>query len=206
MGRSWDRVSLCTRPSAPCLRPSSRKTELCCDPSHNRPYFGVMPCVQVGGRGLYVVQGSHTDWKNFYQSGKSQGILCRLEKSGKFGQNTGKGREISIFCVIFNWTVFVKMDQVFRPTWWVSWVVIQFGESWYPAACTCSTSTDSILGLLLTSYTILFGLDGHERTILRWKGLTRPWSISHRSKGTRQVRDWVVSPLSLWASCGLGTN
>ena len=45
-------------------------------------------------------QGSHTDWKTwkngetFFQSGKSQGILCRLEKSGKFGQNTGKVREI----------------------------------------------------------------------------------------------------------------
>ena len=33
-------------------------------------------------------------WTNFFQSGKSQGILCRLEKSGKFGQNTGKVREI----------------------------------------------------------------------------------------------------------------
>ena len=29
-----------------------------------------------------------------FQSGKSQGILHRLEKSGKFGQNTGKVREI----------------------------------------------------------------------------------------------------------------
>ena len=35
--------------------------------------------------------GSHMDWKNgvtFFQSGKSQEILKRLEKSGNFTQNT----------------------------------------------------------------------------------------------------------------------
>ena len=43
----------------------------------------------------FTMQGSHTDWKT-WKNGKtfsSQGILCRLEKSGKFGQNTGKVRE-----------------------------------------------------------------------------------------------------------------
>ena len=29
-------------------------------------------------------------WENFFQSGKSQGILNRLEKSGNFTQHTGK--------------------------------------------------------------------------------------------------------------------
>ena len=29
-------------------------------------------------------------WEGIFQSGKSQGILSRLEKSGNFGQNTGK--------------------------------------------------------------------------------------------------------------------
>ena len=36
-------------------------------------------------------------------------------------------------------------------------VVIQFEESWCPTACTSSPSTDSILGLLLTPYTIWVG-------------------------------------------------
>ena len=93
--------------------------------------------------------------REFCADWKSQGNLDKiLEKAGKF----------LFFVVIFNWTVFVKMDQVFRPTWWVSWVVIQFGESWYPAACTCSTSTDSILGLLLTSYTIWVGWPWEDHT------------------------------------------
>ena len=29
-------------------------------------------------------------WESIFQSGKSQGILSRLEKSGNFAQNTGK--------------------------------------------------------------------------------------------------------------------
>ena len=43
-----------------------------------------------------VHQSSHRDWKTgengraFYQTGKSEGILFRLEKSGNFTQNTGK--------------------------------------------------------------------------------------------------------------------
>ena len=32
-------------------------------------------------------------WEGIFQSGKSQGILNRLEKSGKITQNTGKLRE-----------------------------------------------------------------------------------------------------------------
>ena len=31
-------------------------------------------------------------WEGIFQSGKSQGILNRLEKSGNFTQNTGKLR------------------------------------------------------------------------------------------------------------------
>ena len=43
------------------------------------------------------IQGSHTDWKTWKngQTFSSQGNLDKiLEKSGKFGQNTGKVREI----------------------------------------------------------------------------------------------------------------
>ena len=43
-------------------------------------------------------QGSHSDWKT-WENGKafsSQGILNRLEKSGKITQNTGKLREFEI--------------------------------------------------------------------------------------------------------------
>ena len=103
------------------------------------------------------VQGSHTDWKTWkngetFQSGKSQGILCRLEKSGKF-------REFLFFVLFLIELYLLKWIKfsVFRPTWWMSSVVIQFGESCCPTACTCSPSTDSILGLLLTSYTIWVG-------------------------------------------------
>ena len=35
-------------------------------------------------------------WEGIFQSGKSQGILNRLEKSGKITQNTGKLREFAI--------------------------------------------------------------------------------------------------------------
>ena len=54
-------------------------------------------------------------WEGIFQSGKSQGILNRLEKSGKITQNTGKLREFEIniiwyfyllFLVIFKWTVY----------------------------------------------------------------------------------------------------
>ena len=47
-------------------------------------------------------QGSHWDWKTwengkaFSSQGKGQGILNRLEKSGKIIQNTGKLREFEI--------------------------------------------------------------------------------------------------------------
>ena len=39
-------------------------------------------------------------WEGIFQSGKSQGILTRLEKSGKIIQNTGKLREFqtNIIC------------------------------------------------------------------------------------------------------------
>ena len=87
-----------------------------------------------------------------FRSGKSWGILHRLEKSGKFRQ--------FLFFVYFLIELHLLKSikfSVFRPTWWVSSVVIQFGESWCPTACTYSPSTDSILGLLLTSYTIWVG-------------------------------------------------
>ena len=34
--------------------------------------------------------GKPGKWDTIFQSGKSQGILIRLEKSGNFTQNTGK--------------------------------------------------------------------------------------------------------------------
>ena len=55
---------------------------------------------------LRVKSGCHSsnmDWKNwknenFFQSGKSEGILNRLEKSGNFAQNTGKMRDFYPKC------------------------------------------------------------------------------------------------------------
>ena len=35
-------------------------------------------------------------WEGVFQSGKSEGILNRLEKSGKITQNTGKMRKFQI--------------------------------------------------------------------------------------------------------------
>ena len=50
------------------------------------------------GQNISGIQGSHSDWKT-WKNGKafsSQGILNRLEKSGKITQNTGKLREFEI--------------------------------------------------------------------------------------------------------------
>ena len=38
--------------------------------------------------------GKPGKWENFFQLGKSQGLLNRLEKSGNITQNTGKVIEI----------------------------------------------------------------------------------------------------------------
>ena len=60
-------------------------------------------------------------WEGIFQSGKSQGILNRLEKSGKITQNTGKLREFQIniiwyfyklFLVIFKWTVYCLLKWI----------------------------------------------------------------------------------------------
>ena len=40
-------------------------------------------------------------WEGIFQSGKSRGILSRLEKSGNFAQNTGKTGNLNkknVFC------------------------------------------------------------------------------------------------------------
>ena len=55
-------------------------------------------------------------WESIFQSGKSQGILNRLEKSGKITQNTGILREfLKNFICFFgiNYVLFAKMDEVF---------------------------------------------------------------------------------------------
>ena len=35
-------------------------------------------------------------WEGIFQSGKSPGILSKLEKSGNFTQNTGKSEKIAL--------------------------------------------------------------------------------------------------------------
>ena len=58
-------------------------------------------------------------WKGIFQSGKSRGILNRLEKSGKITQNTGKLREFEINIIDIlsdikmNCVLFAKMGKVF---------------------------------------------------------------------------------------------
>ena len=59
----------------------------------------------VGGRGrVPTLTGKPGKMGRHFQSGKSQGILNRLEKSGKITQNTGKVREFqaNIICYFFN--------------------------------------------------------------------------------------------------------
>ena len=56
-------------------------------------------------------------WEGIFQSGKSQGILNRLEKSGKTTPNTGKLREfqkkiICYFSMIFKWTVYYLLKWI----------------------------------------------------------------------------------------------
>ena len=95
---------------------------------------------------LFPVREFCADWKS-------------LGNLDKILENSGKFREFLFFVLFLIELYLLKWIKfsVFRPTWWVSSVVIQFGESWCSAACTCSPSTDSILGLLLTSYTIWVG-------------------------------------------------
>ena len=98
--------------------------------------------------------------------------------------------------------------SVFRPTWWVSSVVIQFGESWCSAACTCSPSTDSILGLLLTSYTIWVGWPWEDHTKVEGvhKALIYIPQIKRYQAGKRFMGsllewiDWTHSSLKNWIS------
>ena len=45
-------------------------------------------------------------WEGIFQSGKSQGILNRLEKSGKIAQNTGKLREFEINIIWYLYIIF----------------------------------------------------------------------------------------------------
>ena len=45
-------------------------------------------------------------WEGIFQSGKSQGILSRLEKSGKTTQNTGKLREFEINIIWYFYILF----------------------------------------------------------------------------------------------------
>ena len=61
--------------------------------------------------GFPLGQENLEKWELIFQSGKSQGILNRLEMSRKIGQNTGKVREfltnvIYNFLLIFKWTVY----------------------------------------------------------------------------------------------------
>ena len=66
--------------------------------STKEPYtiMNCLSCVVVGiNVGAWFPPGLEIrenveKWEGIFQSGKSQGILSRLEKSGNFAQNTGK--------------------------------------------------------------------------------------------------------------------
>ena len=49
-------------------------------------------CAVKGSAGFPLGLENLEKWEGIFQSGKSQGILNRLEKSGKTTQNTGKLR------------------------------------------------------------------------------------------------------------------
>ena len=52
--------------------------------------------LEVGYTGFPLGLENLEKWEGIFQSGKSQGILIRLEKSGKITQNTGKMRNFQI--------------------------------------------------------------------------------------------------------------
>ena len=59
-------------------------------------------------------------WEGIFQSGKSQGILNRLEKSGKsqgnhtkYWKTQGISEKFYLFFFSVNYVLFVKMDEVF---------------------------------------------------------------------------------------------
>ena len=52
-------------------------------------YFSLVYCDPWFPLGLEIRENLEK-WEGIFQSGKSQGILSRLEKSGNFAQNTGK--------------------------------------------------------------------------------------------------------------------
>ena len=84
-------------------------------------HFGCLICGEYTGFPLGLENLENLEkWEGIFKSGKSQGILNRLEKSGKITQNTGKLREfqtniIFYFLVIFKLTVyyFAEMHQIF---------------------------------------------------------------------------------------------
>ena len=66
-----------------------------------KPTFALMPYFHQRRRiptrtGFPLGLENLEKWEGIFQSGKSQGILNRLEKSGKITQNTGKLREFEI--------------------------------------------------------------------------------------------------------------
>ena len=84
----------------------------------NRPYatFGVVGRCSGFPLGLEKLENLEK-WEGIFQSGKSQGILNRLEKSGKTTQNTGKLRKfqkkiICYFSMIFKWTVYYLLKCI----------------------------------------------------------------------------------------------
>ena len=91
-----------------------------------------------------IVQGSHTEWKTW-------------ENGGTFSSQ-GKVRE---FCA--DWKSQGNLDKILEKSG-------KFREFLFFVLFLIELL--NCLIELLTSY--IFGLDGHERTILRWKGLTRP--------------------------------
>ena len=60
--------------------------------SSSKPQDHLTVCIAGFPLGLENLE----KWEGIFQSGKSQGILNRLEKSGKTTQNTGKIREFEI--------------------------------------------------------------------------------------------------------------
>ena len=78
-----------------------------CDPSYSvirgccNMIFNVLYCFSRPGFQLELE--NLEKWEGIFQSGKIQGILNRLEKSGKITQNTGKFREFqtNVLFVIF---------------------------------------------------------------------------------------------------------
>ena len=69
--------------------------------------------LSLAGAGFPLRLENLEKWERIFQSGKSQGILNRLEKSGKITTNTDKYYLLFFGYIYMNCVSFANMNQIF---------------------------------------------------------------------------------------------